>query len=451
MNDQGSQHSVVIIGGGFAGLFAVRALRRAPARITLIDSRQHHLFQPLLYQCATGILSEGKIAAPLRDVLRKHRNVDCEMAEVTGIDAGRRKVLARRPLGEQVEFGYDYLIVAAGVQQSYFGHDEFARYAPGMKTIADALLIRRRVFGAFEMAETATDPAERTRWLTFALVGAGPTGVELAGQIREVATKTLRHEYRHIKPEDARVLLFDGGGAPLAPFGPALSAKAASTLDKLGVEQHMHSIVTHIDASGLSVRAQDGTESRYEAGTVLWTAGVAAPPVATAIAEATGAKQDRSGRILVGDDLSLPGHPEILVTGDMMSLNKLPGVAEVAMQTGLYAGKRIRHQIAGRAAGKPFRYHDLGSAAYLSRGRAVISVGRLHFGGFPGWVAWLFIHIGFMTGYRNRLGAVLSWWLAFTRDVRRERTFTTREVATVHDVYTGSTAPYPTQAIDGPG
>ncbi len=451
MNDQGSQHSVVIIGGGFAGLFAARALRRAPARITLIDSRQHHLFQPLLYQCATGILSEGKIAAPLRDVLRKHRNVDCEMAEVTGIDAGRRKVLARRPLGEQVEFGYDYLIVAAGVQQSYFGHDEFARYAPGMKTIADALLIRRRVFGAFEMAETATDPAERTRWLTFALVGAGPTGVELAGQIREVATKTLRHEYRHIKPEDARVLLFDGGGAPLAPFGPALSAKAASTLDKLGVEQHMHSIVTHIDASGLSVRAQDGTESRYEAGTVLWTAGVAAPPVATAIAEATGAKQDRSGRILVGDDLSLPGHPEILVTGDMMSLNKLPGVAEVAMQTGLYAGKRIRHQIAGRAVGKPFRYHDLGSAAYLSRGRAVISVGRLHFGGFPGWVAWLFIHIGFMTGYRNRLGAVLSWWLAFTRDVRRERTFTTRDVATVHDVYTGSTAPSPTQAIDGPG
>ena len=451
MNDQGSQHSVVIIGGGFAGLFAARALRRAPARITLIDSRQHHLFQPLLYQCATGILSEGKIAAPLRDVLRKHRNVDCEMAEVTGIDAGRRKVLARRPLGEQVEFGYDYLIVAAGVQQSYFGHDEFARYAPGMKTIADALLIRRRVFGAFEMAESATDPAERSRWLTFALVGAGPTGVELAGQIREVATKTLRHEYRRIDPEDARVLLFDGGDAPLAPFGPALSAKAASNLTKLGVEQHMHSIVTHIDASGLSVRAQDGTESRYEAGTVLWTAGVAAPPVATAIAEATGAKQDRSGRILVGDDLSLPGHPEILVTGDMMSLNKLPGVAEVAMQTGLYAGKRIRHQIAGRAVGKPFRYHDLGSAAYLSRGRAVISVGRLHFGGFPGWVAWLFIHIGFMTGYRNRLGAVLSWWLAFTRDVRRERTFTTRDVATVHDVYTGSTAPSPTQAIDGPG
>ena len=213
MNNPESHRRVVIIGGGFAGLFAVRALRRAPVQITLIDSRQHHLFQPLLYQCATGILSEGKIAAPLRQVLRKHRNVECVMAEVTGIDAEGRRILAIRPGGTQIEFGYDYLIAAAGVQQSYFGHDEFARWAPGMKTIADALLIRRRVFGAFEMAETATDPAERTRWLTFALVGAGPTGVELAGQIREVATKTLRREYRRIKPEDARVLLFDGGNA----------------------------------------------------------------------------------------------------------------------------------------------------------------------------------------------------------------------------------------------
>ena len=451
MNEQGSQRHVVIVGGGFAGLFAARALRRAPVQVTLIDSRQHHLFQPLLYQCATGILSEGKIAAPLRDVLRNHRNVDCVMADVTGIDTERRQVLARRPLGDQIEFGYDYLIMAAGVQQSYFGHDEFARYAPGMKTIADALLIRRRVFGAFEMAETAADPAERSRWLTFALVGAGPTGVELAGQIREVATKTLRREYRHIDPEDARVLLFDGGDVPLAPFGPALSAKAARSLDKLGVEQHMHSIVTQVDATGLSVRAQDGTVNQYAAGTVLWTAGVAAPAVATAIAEATGAKQDRAGRILVGDDLSIPGHPEILVTGDMMSLNKLPGVAEVAMQSGLYAGNRIRHEIAGRTAGKAFRYHDLGSAAYISRGRAVVSVGRLRFGGFPGWMAWLFIHIGFLTGYRNRFGAVLSWWLAFTRDMRRERTFTTRDVATVHDVYAGSIEASPTQVVDRPG
>jgi NADH dehydrogenase len=435
MNTSNGRPRVVIVGGGFAGLFAARALRRAPVQVTLIDSRQHHLFQPLLYQCATGILSEEKIAAPLRDVLRKHRNVDCELAEVTGIDAERRVVIARRPLQDRVEFGYDHLILAAGVQQSYFGHDEFARYAPGMKTISDAMVIRRRVFGAFEMAETATSPAERRRWLTFALVGAGPTGVELAGQLRELAIKTLRGEYRHIKPEEARVLLFDAGDAPLAPFGPALSAKAAKTLDKLGVEQHMHSIVTGIDVTGLNVRNADGEVDRYDAGTVLWTAGVAAPPVAKAVAEATGAAQDRAGRIVVGKDLSVPGHPEIMVIGDMMSLDKLPGVAEVAMQSGLYAGHRIRREVTGQPAGKPFKYHDLGSAAYLSRGNAVVAVGRVRFSGFPGWVVWLFIHIAFMTGYRNRLGAVLTWWLAFTRDMRRERTFTTRDVATVHDVY----------------
>jgi NADH:ubiquinone reductase (H+-translocating) len=452
MNDQGSQRRVVIIGGGFAGLFAARALRRAPVQVTLIDQAQHHLFQPLLYQCATGILSEGKIAAPLRDVLRKHRNVECVLAEVVGIDVEGRRVLARRPLGEQLEFGYDYLIVAAGVRQSYFGHDEFAPYARGMKTIEDALVIRRRVFGAFEMAETAKDPEERSRWLTFALVGAGPTGVELAGQIREVATKTLRDEFRHIEPADARVLLFDGGPAPLAAFGPALSAKAASSLSKLGVEQYMHSVVTDVDLTGLSVRAADGTVSRHEAGTILWTAGVEAPPVATVIAEATGAKQDRAGRIMVGDDLTIPDHPEILVTGDVMCLNKLPGVAEVAMQTGLYAGERIKHEIAGRVTTRPFRYHDLGSAAYISRGRAVVSVGRLHFGGFIGWWVWLFIHIGFLTGYRNRVGAVMSWWFAFTRDVRRERTITTRDAATVHDVYSELQPPaHFTPPIESPG
>ena len=448
MADSSGRRRVVIVGGGFAGLFAARALGRAPVQVTLIDRAEHHLFQPLLYQCATGILSEGKIAAPLRAILRKHRNVDFVLAEVTGIDAGRRQVRVIRPGGERTEFGYDYLIVAAGVAQSYFGHDEFAVYAPGMKSIEDALVIRRRVFGAFEMAESAADPAERRRWLTFALVGAGPTGVELAGQIREMATKTLRDEYRHIKPEDAQVLLFDGGAMPLAPFGPKLSAKASRTLDKLGVEQHMHSVVTQVDADGLSVRAEDGSVTRYEAATVLWTAGVAAPPVATAVAHATGAKQDRAGRIEVGPDLSIPGHPEIMVTGDVMSLNKLPGVAEVAMQTGLYAGRRIRREVAGdarepagAATAKPFRYYDLGSAAYISRGRAVVSVGRLQFAGFPGWVVWLFIHIGFLTGYRNRFGAVLSWWFAFTRDMRRERTFTTKQVGIMQDIYAEPPAP----------
>jgi NADH:ubiquinone reductase (H+-translocating) len=426
MNQPASQ--VVIVGGGFAGLFAVRALRRAPVQVTLIDRAEHHLFQPLLYQCATGILSEGKIATPLRELLKRHRNTKFVLAEVTRIDPERRRVQARRPLGEAVEFGYDYLILAAGVRQSYFGHDEYAVFAPGMKSIEDAMRIRRRVFGAFEMAESADDPVERQRWLTFALVGAGPTGVELAGQIREVATKTLRREYRHIRPENARVLLFDGGSAPLAAFGPKLSALAARDLSRLGVELHMGSIVTSADLRGLQVKDHDGNRTRHETGTILWTAGVEAPPLAQAVAKATGAEQDRAGRLLCGQDLSLPGHPEILVTGDLMCLDKLPGVAEVAMQTGLYAGRRISHQARGRAFGKPFRYHDLGSAAYISRGRAVVSAFKLHFGGFIGWWVWLFIHIGFLTGYRNRVGAVLSWWFAFTRDVRRERAFTVDDV-----------------------
>jgi NADH dehydrogenase len=436
MVEVSSSRRVVIIGGGFAGLFAARALRRTPVQVTLIDRAPYHLFQPMLYQCSTGILSEGKIAPPLRELLRKHKNAELVLAEVTGLDPARRRVLAARPLGDQVEFGYDYLIVAAGVQQSYFGHDEFAPWAPGMKTVEDALTIRRRIFGAFEMAESATDPAERRHYLTFALVGAGPTGVELAGQIREVATKTLRREYHHIAPEDARVLLLDGGDAPLAAFGPQLSAKAAGILSKLGVEQYMNAIVTDVDATGLTVRGHDGTTTHHDAGTVLWTAGVTAPPVATVIAKATGATQDRAGRIEVNDDCTIPGHPEIYVTGDVMSLNKLPGVAEVAMQSGLHAGNRIRHAVAGDEAVKPFRYRDLGSAAYISRGKAVVSVGRLHLSGFLAWWIWLFIHIGFLTGYRNRLGAVISWWFAFTRDLRRERTFTTKEVGYVPDVYT---------------
>jgi NADH:ubiquinone reductase (H+-translocating) len=423
MEDQ-ARRRVVIVGGGFAGLFAARALRRAPVAVTLIDRAEHHLFQPLLYQCATGILSEGKIASPLRELLKKHHNVEFVLAQVTGIDAAARKVQASRPVGGQIEFGYDYLILAAGVRQSYFGHDEYAAFAPGMKSIEDALKIRRRVFGAFEMAESATDPAERQRWLTFALVGAGPTGVELAGQIREVATKTLRAEYRHIQPEDARVMLFDGGPAPLAMFGPKLSALAARDLTRLGVELHMGSIVSQADLQGLHVKDHDGNVTRHEVGTILWTAGVEAPPLAAVVAKATGAEQDRAGRLLCGKDLTLPGHPEILVTGDLMCLDRLPGVAEVAMQTGLYAGRRVGRQARGESFDKPFRYHDLGSAAYISRGRAVVSAFKLNFGGFLGWWVWLFIHIGFLTGYRNRIGAVLGWWFAFTRDLRRERTFT---------------------------
>jgi len=392
--------------------------------VILLDRAEHHLFPPLLYQCATGILPEGKIAYPLRELLHKLRNVEFVLAEVTGLDAEQRRVLARRPLGEQVEFGYDYLILAAGVRQSYFGHDEYAAFAPGMKTVEDARRIRRRIFGAFEMAESADDPAERRRWLTFALVGAGPTGVELAGQVREVATKTLRKEFRHIKPGDARVLLFDGGQAPLAMFGPKLSAMAARDLTKLGVEMHMGSIVTEADLRGVQVKDHDGNVTRYEVGTILWTAGVQAPALATEVAKATGAEQDRAGRLVVGKDLTIPGHPDIMVTGDLMNLDKLPGLAEVAMQSGYYAGRKITLESIGQTQNKPFKYRDLGSAAYISRGRAVVHSMGMHFGGFIGWVAWLFIHIGFLTGWRNRVGALFGWWYAFTRDLRRNRTFT---------------------------
>ncbi|MGW1346483.1 NAD(P)/FAD-dependent oxidoreductase [Kribbella sp. NPDC002412] len=421
---------MVIVGGGFAGLFAARAFRRRPVQVTLVDRAAHHLFQPLLYQCATGMLSEGQIAVPLRAILRRHHNIECVLAEVTGVDVETRVVHATRPTGGEIEFPYDDLILAAGVRQSYFGHDEFARFAPGMKTLADALLIRRRIFGAFEMAQSTTDPAERRRWLSFALVGAGPTGVELAGQIRELATSTLSKQFRDFDPAEARVLLFDGGDAPLAPFGPKLSAKAAAALTDLGVELHLGSIVTDVNQHGLVVRGRDGTSTPYEVGTVLWAAGVSAPPVADVLAKAAGAEQDRAGRIKVEPDLTLPGHPEISVVGDVMSLDDLPGVGEVAMQTGYYAAKRIRNEADGKTdPPKPFRYRDLGSAAYIARGQAVVSVGPVHLSGRVGWLVWLGIHIAFLTGFRNRFGAVLSWAIAFSRETRRERAFTMQQVA----------------------
>jgi NADH:ubiquinone reductase (H+-translocating) len=456
MNDQDTHANVVIIGGGFAGLFAARALREAPASITLIDETAQHVFQPLLYQSATGILSEGQITMPLRRLLRKNRNARTIAAQAVDVDAAGQRVICKRPGGGEIDVPYDHLIVAAGVRQSYFGHDEFAAVAPGMKTISDVLTLRRRVFGAFEMAETADDPADKRHWLTFALVGAGPTGVELAGQIRELATKTLRDEYRRARPEDARVLLFDGGSEPLAVFGDKLSGRAAAELQKLGVELHMGSIVTHIDRDGLVARDHDGNESRHDAATVLWTAGVEAPPIAEALAKATGAERDRAGRILVQDDLTIKGHPEISVVGDMMSLRKLPGVAEVAMQSGRYAGRRVGLEVEGKSETRPFKYRDLGSAAYVARFRAVVSAGPLHLSGLPGWFVWLLIHIAFLTGFRNRITALLTWAVAFTRDVRKERAYTTRAVGVVEDVYqpassaAAGTAPRPPEQRPAP-
>jgi NADH:ubiquinone reductase (H+-translocating) len=425
VDDHITPRRVVIIGGGFAGLFAVRALRKAPVAVTLIDRNAHHLFQPLLYQCASGILSSGQIAQPLRSVLRRHDNVRCLLATATDVDAAGRVVHAEATDGSRLAVPYDDLIVGVGVRQSYFGHDEFAEHAPGMKTLEDALAVRRKIYRAFEAAEATADPKERARWLTFALVGAGPTGVELAGQIREIATHTLDREFSTVDPSRARVLLFEGADAVLASFGPALSKSAARTLDGLGVEVHLGAIATQVDASGLTVRRKDGGTDRYDARTVLWTAGVEAPPLAAALARATGAEQDRAGRIKVEPDLTIAGHPEIRVVGDLMSLDKLPGMAEVAMQTGAYAGRRIRHQVEGRTRkARPFRYLDLGSAAYISRGRAVVKMGRLHASGVPGWLIWLFIHIVFLTGFRSRIGALMSWAVVFLSGSRRERAFT---------------------------
>jgi NADH dehydrogenase len=450
MSEHSTPQRVVIIGGGFAGLFAARALSRAPVQVTVIDRVAHHLFQPLLYQCATGILSEGQIAASLRDLFKRHHNVEFVLAEVADFDTEGRRVLARRPGGTEISFPYDHLIVAAGVHQSYFGHDEFAQWAPGMKSLSDALSIRRKVFGAFELAESAVDPEERRRWLTFALVGAGPTGVELAGQLRELATHTLRSEYRSIDPEEARVLLFDGGERPLAMFGPKLSAKAAATLRKLGVELHMGAVVTQVDEHGLLARGKDGQSTRYEAATVLWTAGVQAPAMAGRLAQACGASSDRAGRIEVLPDLTVPQHPEISVVGDMMSLDKLPGVAEVAMQTGFYAARRVKLLVEGRDAPKPFRYRDFGSAAYIARGQAVLSAGPLKLSGLPGWIGWLFIHIAFLTGYRNRLGAIVTWAYTFAREVRRERAFIAPPIDRTKDVYAPPANP-PTKSGDASG
>jgi len=432
----------VIIGGGFAGLFAARALRRSPVAVTLIDRRAHHLFQPLLYQCAAGILSEGQIAQPLRAVLRRHENVRCLLADATDVDVKGRAVHARRPEGGSVVVPYDHLIVAVGMRQSYFGHDEFAAHAPGMKTLDDALEIRRRIYRAFEMAESATDARDRRHWLTFALVGGGPTGVELAGQIREIAGHTLDREFRTIDPIEARVLLFEGADKVLAPFGDTLAGRAARALRDLGVELHLGTRVTDLDEQGLTVKERDGTTTRHPARTVLWTAGVEAPPIAGVLARATGAEQDRAGRIAVEPDLTLPGHPEIRVVGDVMSLNHLPGLAEVAMQSGAYAGRAVRHGVEGRTRKpKPFTYVDLGSAAYISRGRAVVKAGRVHLSGFIGWLTWLFIHIAFLTGFRSRLGAVLSWSIVFASGARRERAFT------LPDSGAGPAEPHGTTAV----
>ena len=415
-----ARHRVVVVGGGFGGLPACRYLGRLPVDVRLIDRRNHHLFQPLLYQVATGILAPGQVAPALRHVLRRDKNVTVELAEVTGFDLDRRIVLATRPLGEQLEVPYDTLIVAAGVTQSYFGHDEFALFAPGMKTIDDALELRRRIFGAFEMAETATEADEQRDWLTIVVVGAGPTGVELAGQIRELATRSLRSEFRHFDPASVRVVLIDAGKEPLANFGDNLAQRATHTLDKMGVELRMGARVTGIDAFGVDFTMDDGKE-RIAARTVVWAAGVQASPLAHALAEAAGAETDRAGRIKVLADLTLPDHPEVFAVGDMAALDSLPGVAEVAMQGSLHAANTIRRRLRGDAETVPFKYRDLGSVAAIGRFRAIFSWHRIRMSGFPAWVVWLFVHLAFLNGFANRFGTLWRWTQSMIGRARAER------------------------------
>ena len=411
---------MVIVGAGFGGLFAARFLGTAPVEVTLVDRTNHHLFQPLLYQVATGILSSGEIAPPTRDVLKRQANALVELAEVTAIDLDARRVTALRPGGGELTLPYDSLVVGAGVGQSYFGHDEFAEFAPGMKTLADALAHRERIFGAFEMAELADDEDERRAWLTFAVVGGGPTGVEVSGQIAELARRALRRNFRRFDPAGARVLLFEGGPAVLASFGDKLSGRGAKDLAKTGVEIHTGSIVTAVDADGVDVKGPDGTVTRYPAKTKIWAAGVTASPLAAMLAEASGAELDRAGRIKVQPDCSLPGHPEAFVVGDMMNLDDLPGVAEVALQTGIHAAKTIRRRLDGLEP-KPFKYRDLGSMAAISRRRAVVSVHGVKLSGFAGWIVWLFVHLTFLTGFKNRFKTLISWTLSFVGSGRTER------------------------------
>jgi NADH:ubiquinone reductase (H+-translocating) len=418
-----SNHRVVVVGGGFGGLPAVRLLARVSnVDVTLIDRRNHHLFQPLLYQVATGILSPGQIAPVLRHMLRKHQNVRVELAEVRGFDLDRRVVFARTIPGRQLEFEYDSLIVSAGAGQSWFGHDEFALIAPGMKTIDDALELRRRIYGAFELAETSVDLEDRKRFLTLAVVGAGPTGVELAGQVRELAARSLPGEFRSINPADIRVILLDGGKAPLATFGGSLSERAARELTRMGVELRMESRVTGVDALGVDVEGPDGTD-RILAGTTIWAAGVQASPLADELARATGAETDRAGRIAVLPNLTLPGHPEVFVFGDMATVNQLPGVCEVAIQGGLHAANTIRRRLKGDNRDLAFRYRDLGSAAAIGRFKAIVSLKGLRLGGFPGWVVWLFVHIAFLNGFSNKLTTLVRWSRAMVGRSRPERVF----------------------------
>jgi NADH dehydrogenase len=426
----GAPERVVIIGTGFGGLFAARKLAKAPVDITVIGKTSHHLFQPLLYQVATGVLSQGEIAPATREVLRRQKNARVVLGDVTSIDVDAKTVTSVTPIGETTT-GYDTLIVAAGAGQSYFGNDQFAEFAPGMKSIDDALELRGRIFGAFEMAELLDDPQEIQDWLTFVVVGAGPTGVEMAGQIAELAHSTLRRDFRRIDPTKARILLLDAAPAVLGSFGERLSQKAQTQLESMGVQVQLDVKVVGVDVSGVDVIDPDGSPRRIDAQTKVWAAGVAASPLGKNLADQTGAELDRAGRVKVLPDTTLPGHPEIFVIGDMMSLDNLPGVAQVAMQQGKYAAKTIRHRLRRGSSSPlpPFHYRDKGSMATVSRFHAVASIGsRIRLAGFIAWLAWLAIHIVYLIGFKNRVTTLIHWAVTFIGRGRSERAATDQQV-----------------------
>jgi NADH dehydrogenase len=410
-----TKHRVVIIGGGFGGLYAARELGRAPVQVTLLDRRNFHLFQPLLYQVATGGLSPANIAAPLRSLLRGHKNTEVLLAEVVDIDAAGRRVRL-----SDGEVPYDTLIVAAGARHHYFGHDEWEAVAPGLKTVEDALEMRRRILLAFEAAEREADPQRVRAWLTFVIVGAGPTGVELAGTVGEMAHHTLRHDFRAIDTRQAQILLLEGTDRVLPTYPPDLSARAAAALDRLGVTVRTGTLVTEVRPDGVTARCGSQVE-RIATHTVLWGAGVDASPLGKALARATGVALDRAGRVMVGPDCAVPGHPEIFVIGDLAHFRDaagrpLPGVAQVAMQQGRYVARLIGARLRSKALA-PFRYHDYGSMATIGRAAAVADFGRLRFNGYLAWLAWLFVHLINLVQFDNRLLVLVQWgWNYFTRN-----------------------------------
>ena len=399
-------HRTVIIGGGFGGLYAARALRRAPVEITLLDRRNYHLFQPLLYQVATAALNPSDIAAPIRRVFRRQHNCRVILAEATAVDVARKCVVLVDGM-----LPYDFLIIATGATHSYFGHDEYARLAPGLKSIEDALEMRRRVLLAFEAAEREPDPGMRRAWLTFVVVGAGPTGVELAGALAEIARHALARDFRAFDPSAARVVLVEGLPRVLNAFPEELSAKAVTQLERLGVEVRTDTMVTAIDAEGVTFKTE-----RLDARTVLWAAGVAASPLARSL----GVPLDRAGRVKVERDLTIPGHPEVFVIGDLASLEQdgqlVPGLAAAAVQEGPHAARNIVQAIAGQPL-EPFRYVDKGILATIGRAAAVASFGRVKLSGLVAWLTWLFVHIFLLIGFRNRFLVMFSWaWTYFTYD-----------------------------------